>query len=238
MFSRTLQAVLLGSALIAGPAAAQAVNEVGDAGQSLATAQVTSGYVATINGYLGNLATDGTFVPDTDMYRITITNPALFSASATTHDLFEDFDGDTFPHDDTELFLFDAAGILVGYSDDYDGFNPRFALGDFAGLAAGDYFLAFNLFSIHPTFADGPFDHQPTGGLEGPLTGWFGYSQHRTGAYTITLTGVGSRTQAEIDLPPATVPEPAAWALLILGFGAAGSALRRAQSRRSAPLPA
>ena len=112
----------------------------------------------------------------------------------------------------------------MGYSDDNPvaGFTPMFDAGEFAGQAAGDYFLAFNLFSMHPTFANGPFAHQPTGGVEGPLTGWSGLSQRRVGAYTLQLTGVGSPGRL-----PGGVPEPSAWALMILGFGAAGSALRR-----------
>lgn len=234
MFSKSLRRLALATALAAAPlaASAQVVAEVGDAGQLLATAQITSGYVTTINGHLDNLGNTDFFVPDTDLYRITITNPGAFSVAATTNDALIELGGDTFPHDDTELFLFDSGGILVGYSDDnpVGGFTPMFDLGEFAALTPGDYFLAFNLFSYHPTFADGPFDHQPTGGLEGPLTGWAGFTQQRVGSYTLTLTGVGSTRGA--------VPEPATWALMLLGFGAAGSALRRAHSRRSALRPA
>jgi hypothetical protein len=247
MFSNTLRALLLASALAAAPLAAmaQVVAEAGDAGQLLGTAQITSGYVTTINGYLGNLGNTDFFVPDTDLYRITITNPGAFSVAATTNDAMVDLVGDTFPHDDTELFLFDSGGILVGYSDDdpVAGFTPMFDAGDFAGLAAGNYFLGFNLFSFHPTFADGAFAYGPTGGLEGPLTGWAGHSQSRVGAYTLSLTGVGSRG-ALPDGPDGAVPEPSAWALMIMGFGTVGAALRRrnratdAYSRRSAVLPA
>lgn len=236
MFSRTLRQMLVASAFTAAPfmAQAQVVNEAGDAGQLLPAAQVTSGYVTTINGYFGNLG-EASFVPDTDMYRITITNPGAFSVTASTSLAGLDGQSDQFP-DDTELFLFDAGGILVGYNDDQVGpysETPRFNVGDFAGLAAGDYYLAFNLFSYHPTFANGPFGYGPTGGIEGPLTGWAGFTQTRIGNYTLTLTGVGQNVAID-----GGVPEPSTWALMILGFGAAGTALRRAQSRRSALRPA
>ena len=213
-------------------ASAQAVFEVGDAGDLPASAQVTNRYVTTIDGYLENHGIRGGYVGDTDMYRITISNPAAFSVMASSN-----MTGMPGVDDDTALYLLDGTGVLIAYNDDVapGTFNPAFLAGDFAGLAVGDYYLAFNLLSDFPTFADGAFF--PPVWPTSPVTGWTGTpQQERIGAYTLTLTGVGLR-EAEVDLPPGAVPEPTTWALMILGFGAAGAALR-AQRRRSAFRPA
>ncbi len=53
---------------------------------------------------------------------------------------------------------------------------------------------------------------------------------------TLTRARAKARDDAAADAPTmAVVPEPATWALMILGFGAVASALRR---RRSLPAPA
>lgn len=50
---------------------------------------------------------------------------------------------------------------------------------------------------------------------------------------------VGTTTRFDIyQVDPAPVPEPASWALLILGFGAAGAAMRSDRRRRPLLLPA
>lgn len=228
----TTLAGAMGLALTAAAASGQVVNENGEAGDLLPTAQVINGYVTTINGKLANLGVSEAleaYVPDTDLYRITITNPAAFSARAKTHDAV--YQGQDYLEADTQLALFDSAGLLVGFNDDLGGiigspsyvFDPVLAAGDFAGLAPGNYFLAINLFSRHPTFANGPFPYVPDGGIEGPLTGWDQLTPQVTTQYAIQLTGVGSPTPS-VDTG---VPEPAAWALMITGFGLAGARLRR-----------
>lgn len=222
----------LAVAFAAGPAAAQVVNETGEAGELLSTAQITTGHVSVINGKLSNLGVSedpSAYLPDTDLYRITITNPGAFSAYATTNNAV--YEGQDAPAADTQLSLFSSAGLLVGFNDDAYGipgvpgydFNPRLPLGGFAGLAAGDYYLGVNLFGRHPTFANGPFPYDPDGGVEGPLTGWNGLTVRATTHYTIQLTGVGSPTPA-VDIG---VPEPATWALMITGFGVTGARIRR-----------
>ncbi len=48
------------------------------------------------------------------------------------------------------------------------------------------------------------------------------------GSLAFSLTSTGSPPPPP---PPATVPEPSSWALMIIGFGAAGAALRGRRSR-------
>ena len=69
--------------------------------------------------------------------------------------------------------------------------------------------------------------------------------QNRTGSFVYddpfsgpNLIGGGSDA---FKLPPTPIPEPAAWAVMLLGFGLAGALLRRRTKgyrARSAPLPA
>jgi len=58
----------------------------------------------------------------------------------------------------------------------------------------------------------------------------------------LTGTGGGNASYSGVItfMPQASVPvpEPAAWALMIVGFGGAGAALRRTRNRQAAPLAA
>jgi hypothetical protein len=218
MFSRTLQAALLVSAMIAGPAAAQVVTESGDAGETLATAQVISGPVSKITGTLENLggATPEAFVPDIDLYRISIVNPAAFGVTVETS--LGTLPGLMDYEDDTMLFLFDLAGVQIRYIDDVFGppydLDPAFFPGEFASLTPGDYYLGFDLFGTHSVLNAGVLD------------GWTRQSAYEFGSYTLNITGAGGG-QALPEPIGGGVPEPTTWALMILGFGAAGAALRR-----------
>jgi hypothetical protein len=59
--------------------------------------------------------------------------------------------------------------------------------------------------------------------LKGPGLGILGQTDHNGAILDFATLTVGSRDVT----PPPGVPEPAAWALMILGFGAAGASLRR-----------
>ncbi len=81
------------------------------------------------------------------------------------------------------------------------------------------------LLSSHAFSAIGTFEHENDlfGSIAGP------YSV--TTRYTLTAPTTGSAFST-IAIRDASVPEPATWALMIVGFGGAGAALR---SRRRAP---
>lgn len=98
-----------------------------------------------------------------------------------------------------------------------NAYAPSFALPS-VGLAAGDYFFAMKLIApLQNTYlqtganyvnARITYDHGAT---------WTTDTQH----------GLALKLTADAGLPPAAVPEPATWALMILGFGGAGAMVRR-----------
>lgn len=223
--------------LMTGTAQAQFVfNEGADAGQTLATARSTAvgapGRAITgINGRIGSL-------PDADLYRIYIADPASFSAMVSnTGNSIAGTPSDL----DTALFLFDGTGQAIATNDD-DGQSLLSALpagnARYANLAAGNYYLGISnsgnepvnsvnqlLFATY-TGGDPTSIRGPAGGLNPTTLSNFNSNQGETnaslatGGYIITLTGVTTGVVA-------AVPEPAAWGLMLVGFAATGATLRR-----------
>lgn len=193
--------------------------EIGDAGALPNTAQLIagSGPLTRINGSLGRAGGDVI-----DMFRITISDPASFSAATTQ--LGESF------MDDTTLFLFRVDGTGIAKNDDIDEVNflSLMPVGDshYAGLAPGDYILGIAPYGVLPAVVTNPtstnqlvFPFQPYTGVTGTLNGllpMLGYgeisSPAATGDYAINLTGASM----------VSVPSPAAAALLALGGLVAG----------------
>ena len=207
-FNKRLLGLLAGSifyGLSASVAHAVMINEVSpDAGELLGTAQDLTGTGAVLESISGSLIDLGSAAPidDVDLFKILITNPAAFSVTVTAS-LSED--------NDAQLYLFDAAGMEVLYSDDGGvGFLPQFDAGDLID-PAGEYFLAFNLWATAPDTVgnlDTGWDHDP-----GPF---------QTGPYTLSLTGV--------ETAGAAVPEPSTLALLSLGLAGFGFMRRKMKS--------
>ena len=207
-FNKRLLGLLAGSifyGLSASVAHAVMINEVSpDAGELLGTAQDTTGTGAVLESISGSLIDLGSATPidDVDLFKILITNPAAFSVTVTAS-LSDD--------NDAQLYLFDAAGIEVLYSDDGGvGFLPQFDAGDLID-PAGEYFLAFNLFATAPETVgnlDTGWDHDP--------------APFQTGPYTLSLTGV--------ETAGAAVPEPSTLALLSLGLAGFGFMRRKMKS--------
>jgi hypothetical protein len=180
-----------------GLANAQVWAEMGEAGELPGTAQTPAGVGAltTITGSLG--------ASDTDMYLISIPAPgagfeAKTSGNSTTID--------------TQLFLFDPAGMGVVHNDDDPGGSLQSKITNMFVVAPGNYLLAVSQYNRDPSSAGGliwansPFnvERTPDGpGAGSPVTSWGGSTSG--GAYQIDLRGVEF------------VPEPASLSLLALG---------------------
>ena len=205
-----LMGLYFGAVLSAAPLAfGGPVLEVGDAGDLPGSAHPTgAGAVPTI---AGSIAT----ATDADMYAITITTPAAFSASTI---------GPTGVGilSDTQLFLFDSSGMGIYANDDSPSGGLRSLLplkGDLSfnpnGLgpsAPGLYYLVVTSYNTDPVsgagliFPNTPFNvvHGPTGAGGGsPISGYSHTTGTAVGDYTIRLTGTSGFAGTVVPLPPA-----------------------------------
>lgn len=218
-------ASFLALSLLVNPAHAVNWDEVGDAGDVLATAQEALGDGSLRNIY-GSVSTNA----DVDLYKIYVSNPLTFSASVTS----------TTGNFDSVLALFNGGGYGVYGNDD-----AKLGSGD-AGLPAGSllgpqapgwYYLAVFGLDTTPTSGNGftpdhyiapdtssPFTSVLSASGPGgasPLTGWAPVPPGDVVAlnedYRIRLSGV--------TVSP--VPEPETYAMLLAGLGVMGAVARR-----------
>ncbi|MFQ3610572.1 MAG: DVUA0089 family protein [Fimbriimonadales bacterium] len=195
-------------------------NGGGDAGDTIETAQSTAGSFSAIRG-----AIDG--ANDVDIYTITITNPALFSATT--------YGGTT---SDTALWLFDADGKGVLFNED-DPDHPgsyQSRIDNRGGVIVqpGTYYLAVSLFGRLAAGCDGlpMWLQRPYNAIripDGPdrlsrQVGWIGNTSS-SATYIISLTGVASGTTGD----PADCPPPVPWSESYHGNGDAGDLPATAQ---------
>jgi len=172
--------------------------EAGDAGDLPATAQDLSGApVDAIDGSIG--AAD-----DQDLYRVCLEGGGSFSATTV---------GGT--QLDTQLFLFDAAGMGV-YGNDDSQATRQSTLPAFNALTPGEpgvYLLAVTPYNRDPQSNSGAIFGSggllaPTGpGAADPLSAWDGL-EGRTGPYGITLTGTAACAPPD-ETAPVVQLEPA-----------------------------
>lgn len=218
--SKRLVVGTLALPLAGGAALGQTWNEVGDAGDLPASAQVPLGVgsLDMINGFIFGLY-------DVDMYMIQINDPATFGAETVTNGTFFD----------TKLWLFDMHGNGVVFNNDsssppsinsaigpaYVGMSP---LGTPTPVYPGPgiYYLAISsgldaVSTAGLIWNSAPLDTQrgPNGlGAPGPITGWIGSNwAHQWGSYHIRLSGAKF------------IPAPGSLALL--GLGALAARRRR-----------
>lgn len=203
-------------------AEAFAFNEVGDAGESLGTAQVVSGS-SSLESIAGTLSG---FNDAADLFQIFLTGGQTFSATTVGGANF-----------DTRLFLFDADGFGVYFNDDAasntfqstlpanNSFTPTLSGIYYLAIAGFDYgalnaegdriFPGVNDFAIdvpESTIFTGVFGATGPGGAL-PLETLDGQILNDGGAYAIALTGAEA------------VPEPISTVGLLIA-GASGAVLR------------
>ncbi len=184
--------------------------EIGDAGQTAATAQTPAGV-----GVMSFI--DGELVPgtDVDMFRIRIPDAARFHVNSS---------GASF---DAQLFLFTTTGVGVASSQRVTGPNSNWGVitGTFVP-APGDYLLAVSKYNNDPRDASGNliWNDLPRGTERAPdgpsatdlLDHWDNVTSHSSGKYLLELKGVEF------------VPSPGAAGVMAVG---GLTALRRRRSR-------
>lgn len=209
------------------PAHAAIVMESGDAGQTQATAQVTSVAIGstTLTDIYGSFSSG----LDADLYLIRIVDPVAFSATtfnATGSGL------------DTQLFLLTAQGAPVEFNDDDAGglttLSTLPAGASVRPVTSGLYLLGVSNWGYDPVnannqllFANGLSTETrgaATGLSPGVLADFYDdtYGTGSAGIYQIQLTGAAVATP---------VPEPST-ALMMLTAGGLGAGLGAVRRRR------
>jgi len=199
--------LILAALAISSASFAQSWAESGEAGNLPGSANVTMG-VGSLMTITGSHDAN-----DVDMFAIMVTDPALFFASTEGVTAF-----------DTQLFLFNSAGMGVTHNDDTPGgVTLQSTITGVFVPAPGLYYLAISQYNADPSSATGliwantPFDVEraPDGpGAGNPVISW-GAGGLTVDTYQIDLRGAGY----------ATVPEPGTF--VAIGLGLAGLALAR-----------
>lgn len=175
-------------------AQAATFTEMGDAGETLSTAEVIRGSqpLDSISGALPGNADQGTFPGSADLFKLSLTGGGTFSATTVGGASF-----------DTQLFLFNSKGIGIYGNDNasltLENNQSTLPKGDFSPTKSGLYYLAISGFNYDPVSDQGeifpnpglPFSQVfgPTGpGGGSPLSGFAGPG-FSGGSYTIALTG-------------------------------------------------
>jgi hypothetical protein len=199
-------------------------NEVGDAGNTLATSNVTAG-VGDLTDIFGELLNLDSNPPDeVDMFKLFIPDLTQFYATANTPEteLF-----------DAWLFLFDenGFGVAASYStagDPTDPDNFRATISNL-GAGSGNYYLAIGLIDAIPASATGDIFPGPSANLgevfgptgpggADPLDGWSPSGAVDFPGYRINLRGAQAAS---------VVPEPSSFLVWGISLGLAIFLARR-----------
>jgi hypothetical protein len=223
---RSIALLALGGLSAATSFAANIYVEGSDAGQTIAAAQP----VSTLPGGTTLDAIRGTLFSGADVFKIYLTGGQTFSATTTASTLpYNNFD--------TELFLFDSAGLGVYANDDSSVSPPQSTLpagSAFTPSASGIYYLALSSSGYTPVSAGGAIfgafvattDVVGATGAGGSavLSGWNSFLSG-SGPYEVVLTGA--------QFLPSAIPESST-SVLLLGGLAVGAWLRSHRARRAA----
>ncbi len=207
------------SLALAGIVSAQNFTEIGDAGQTLGTAQATAASPAVAGMPLASITGSLFSIGDADIFAIYINSPSTFSATTVNAVT-------TTANTDTALFLFDSTGKAIYANDDAAGGlsvgSSLPANNPLGPQVVGVYYLAISLSGNEPVnFASQLMFMMPTTStdLRGPN------SQATGGLFAFDANGVNATVGGNyrIDLTGAqtsAVPEPSTVALAV--FGALG----------------
>jgi hypothetical protein len=131
-----------------------------------------------------------------------------------------------------------TGGLLTAYG--FDGTSYSYDLGSFTAFSFvrsthGTTF-SFSTADISFTGSNYRFGQTPDLGADLALDAAYSYSTLQSGLMPIssniqTVDFSGSAYTDRIAIAPAPIPEPAAWGLLILGFGGIGAVLRQRRRR-------
>jgi len=145
----------------------------------------------------------------------------------------------------TPTDLQSAIALLLSAPTNNTGeFNPPYALdystvlasissssGNVAGSAfdyvfSGPALSGLTIFGAH-------FGNQPDAGTQSNISALWLVDLGPAPTHTVTITNGQGVSGAQIFATSPAVPEPATWAMMLLGFGGIGMAMRRNRSRRS-----
>ena len=194
--------------------------EMGDAGQTLATAE----NAGNVTGFIGTIGA----AQDADLYVFTIAAAGSYRFS----DVNTTVDATAGGALDTAIFLFNSTGTPLVTNDDASGtsINSSFTV----TLAAGTYYFGISLSGNEPVNSSGQLlfagypagdttaTRGPTSGLNPTTESTFNGQSYSSdvGTYSVSITNA--------------VPEPSTYALLALGGAAVALGSRRLRRQRTA----
>lgn len=192
---------------LAQPALAQSVNETAGANGSQSTAQDLSGtFGLTANADIQDSTTTPhvTVISNSDVeseydyYSFTVALAGTTGIFDIDYGLFESAE-DTTPDFDAFLSLLDSSGNILAQNDDSSTTN-----------GAGGSFHPYDAFLNYNFASAGTYAIRVGSCCERPANGTY-------------------QLQVSLEAPGVTgaVPEPATWAMMLIGFGAIGVSLRR-----------
>jgi hypothetical protein len=208
-------AVLIAALCAAGGAQATTFTEIGDAGGTLAAAQILPGGTTIVKGSIGDLG------HDVDM----------FAFGWSGGGFYVNTDGTEI---DSQLFLFDSSGRGIQANDDGIAYaGPAYL--QLADLASGNYYLAFTWFDQDPLNAVGDlmFTSYPYEPLYGPLNpsdvlnAWSNECSEVEGEYVINFSRIDPFGNQGDSNPTGNINVPEPSILLLLGSGLAWLGLFR-----------
>lgn len=166
--------------------------EIGDAGQTLATAQAVAPNTTQINGTLGSAG-------EIDLYRLDFSTSATVTFHASSAD-------------DPNLILFDAAGHgLWGDDDSGGGLNSQIVW----NVTPGTYYLAYGNNNIDAVdVSNNVFCGNASGNCSANTTSVLDHwnsNGSATGSYTITLSAPTAAAAA-----PTSIPTLSEWGMILL----------------------